>query len=195
MTDPDLGTLERHGEGATLRFTRRYPHPPEKVWRAVTEPEHMRVWFPHQVLGAREAGARLRFVTSVDPDEGFTGEMLQYDPPKVVEMMWGPSRLRIELHPDADGTRLVLTESLDDIGTAARNGAGWHECLDRLEAVVAGTTPPRWGEPYREVHPRYCEALGSEATRQGPPEGWDADLPDDPYAPKAPFHDDPLPAP
>lgn len=99
------------------------------------------MWFPQQILGERRAGAPLRFVTSVDPDEGFAGEMLVYDPPRVMELTWGASRLRIELYPEGEATRLVLTEVLDDLGTGARNGAGWHECLDRLTAVIEGTVP------------------------------------------------------
>lgn len=160
------------------------------MWRAVTEPEHQAVWFPQQIVGERRAGAPLRFVTSVDPDEGFDGEMVAYDPPRVVEMTWGASRLRIELHPDGAGTRLVLTEEMDDVGAAARNGAGWHECLDRLVARVEGTEPLRWGRRWRQVHPGYVEAFGPDGARLGAPDGWDADLPDDPYAPRFPRHPD-----
>ena len=42
-----------------LRFTRIFPHPQEKVWRAITEPEHLAAWFPTTVDGERKAGARL----------------------------------------------------------------------------------------------------------------------------------------
>ena len=37
MNDADLGTLARNGDRWTLTFTRRLPHPLEKVWRAVTD--------------------------------------------------------------------------------------------------------------------------------------------------------------
>ena len=37
--DSEFGVLD-HPEGRpALRFTRRLAHPPEKVWRALTEPE------------------------------------------------------------------------------------------------------------------------------------------------------------
>jgi hypothetical protein len=41
MDDADLGTLTRQGDRCILRFARRLAHPREKVWRAVTEPEHL----------------------------------------------------------------------------------------------------------------------------------------------------------
>jgi uncharacterized protein YndB with AHSA1/START domain len=191
--DDSYGTLD--AAGPTLRFERTFDHPIEKVWAAVSRPEHQAVWFPQQIVGSREPGAPLRFVTSVDPDDGFDGTMIAYEPPRLMELWWGASRLRIELTPAGDRTRLVLTEVLDDLGAGARNGAGWHECLDRLSAVVEGSEPLRWGRRWREVHPRYVADFGPAADVLRAPEGWDRDLPEDPYAPRFPQRPDPSSAP
>lgn len=191
MTD-EVATLDP--SGPTLRFERVYDHPIAKVWAAISEPQHQAVWFPQQVLGERRDGAPLRFVTSVDPDDGFDGTMIAYDPPRLIEMSWGPSRLRIELFSEGDRTRLVLTEILDDLGAGARNGAGWHECLDRLAAVINDTTPLRWGKRWHETHPDYVVTFGPDADVLKAPDGWDSDLPDDPYAPRFPQHPNPTDA-
>jgi uncharacterized protein YndB with AHSA1/START domain len=172
MTDTDLGTLTRHGDDWQVRFTRRLPQPLEKVWRAVTEPEHLKVWFPDEIVGERRAGAPLKFVN--DRMDSFEGEMLAFDPPTLMELQWGPTnRLRIELEADGEGTVLTLTETLGQLGEAARDGAGWHECLARLDAELAGTEPVDWGEGWKQVHPRYVERFGPDASTIGPPEGWD----------------------
>lgn len=189
MADNEMGTFDE--DGPTLRFERFYDHPIDKVWRAVTSPEHQAVWFPQQILGERRAGAALRFVISVDPDEGFDGEMLAYDPPRLMELRWGASTLRIELRSEGDGTVLVLSETLPDLGGAARNGAGWHECLDRLTAVIEAAVPLRWGRRWHEVHPGYVEAFGPAASTLHAPEGWDEHLPDDPYATRFPHYPNP----
>jgi uncharacterized protein YndB with AHSA1/START domain len=56
------GTLEQRDDGRwQLRFTRTLRHPPDKVWRAITEPEHLAQWFPTTIEGDRAAGAPLRF--------------------------------------------------------------------------------------------------------------------------------------
>jgi len=47
------GRLEQAGDRWQLHFTRRLPHPPEKVWRALTEPEHLKEWFPNDIEGER----------------------------------------------------------------------------------------------------------------------------------------------
>jgi uncharacterized protein YndB with AHSA1/START domain len=170
----DLGVLTEHGDTWQLTFTRLFAHPPEKVWRALTEPEHRAVWFPDTVEGEFAAGAKLRFVTSQDPPDGFDGEMVVFDPPRTMELLWGADRLRFELEAIGAGTRMTFTDTFAELGKAARDGAGWHECLQRLADELEGTTPSEWSVTWRAVHPRYVDRLGPEAATIGPPEGWDA---------------------
>ena len=73
MDDAELGTLQKRDDRWTVAFTRRFPHPPDKVWRAITEPEHMAAWFPDQMVGERRAGAALRFVNQMG--DGFDGKL------------------------------------------------------------------------------------------------------------------------
>src|SRR2546422_415626 len=118
----DLGELRRQGDRWTLTFTRRLAHPPEKVWRAVTEPEHPAAWFPQEIVGERRAGAPLRFVSA--SGDSFDGEMLVFDPPSVMALRWGVDELRIELQPDGAGTSLTLIDTFAELGKAARDAAG-----------------------------------------------------------------------
>ena len=48
------GTLDRSGDRWALTFVRRLPHRPEKVWRALTEAEHLAAWFPSEIHGKRK---------------------------------------------------------------------------------------------------------------------------------------------
>jgi uncharacterized protein YndB with AHSA1/START domain len=165
--------LERTPAGPRLRLTRRLAHPPDKVWRALTEPDHLAAWFPDTIVVERwEVGAGLRFEHAKGLFEPFEGEVLEVTPGRALEFSWGSDRLRFELEPDGDGTRLTLLDTIDELGKAARDGAGWHVALDRLEHDLAGTTPS-WSSPdrWREVHPSYVEALGPEAASIGPPSG------------------------
>ena len=69
----DLGTLERRGESWAVVFTRRFDHPVERVWRAITEPEHLASWFPGRMEGELRPGALLKFV--VETGDSFEGEV------------------------------------------------------------------------------------------------------------------------
>jgi hypothetical protein len=89
----------------------------------------------------------------------------------VLEYRWGDETLRFELEPNAEGTMLTFWNTFAEVGKAARDGAGWHACLDLLAYDLAGDEPPwtsvgRW----RQVHPDYVERLGPEAATIGPPE-------------------------
>src|SRR5712691_3484864 len=83
------GRLEPVGDRWQLHFTRRLPHPPEKVWRALTEPEHLAAWFPTDIEGERAAGAPLRFVFRDGEMPPVDGEVITYDPPSALELRWG----------------------------------------------------------------------------------------------------------
>jgi uncharacterized protein YndB with AHSA1/START domain len=170
-----FGTLttidDRHWE---VRFTRRLPHPPEKVWRAITEPEHLKAWFPSTIDGVRKAGAPLTFDFETKGVDAMHGEMRTFDPPRVMELTWGDDVLRFELQADGDGTVLVLTDTIVELGKAARDAAGWHECLELLGHEVAGEAPSfKLGAVWQEVHPQYQERFGPEASALGPPEGFE----------------------
>jgi hypothetical protein len=133
----------------------------------VTEQKHLDAWFPQKIVGERRAGASVRFES--ESGDGFDGKILVFDPPSVMELLWGSDRIRIELHPDGDGTMLTLIDTFTELGKAARDGAGWHECLVRLEGELDGSDQRPFGEVWQEVHPRYVNALGPEAATIGPP--------------------------
>ena len=121
-------------------------------------------------MGERAAGAALRFVFREGEGETFSGSMVEFEPPSVMELRWeGDETLRLEVAPADSGCVLTLINRFDEIGKAARDAAGWHACLDALEASLAGessSTPrARWGA----VHPGYVARFGPEASTIGPP--------------------------
>ena len=153
------GTLIHIDGQPALRFERRYAHPMERVWRAISDPAEMASWFPSNVEGERAVGADLTFVDEAqraaareagEPtrDEGpmFHGRVVAYDPPKVFSFTWGSELLRFELLPDGRrDTVLVFTQVLSHQSVAARNGSGWHMCLGNLDALLDAGAPERDG--------------------------------------------------
>jgi uncharacterized protein YndB with AHSA1/START domain len=130
----------------------------------VAEPEHRDAWFPQRMVGDLVAGAQLRFVDDPNlPAEGMTGRCRTIEPPRLLELEWGEDTLRIELTPDGDGTRLVFLDTTSDRGHAARTAAGWHHCLDVLQAQLGGTAVPEMDAAgWDALHGRYLAALGGE---------------------------------
>jgi uncharacterized protein YndB with AHSA1/START domain len=166
------GTLVTIDHRPALRFERRYRHPVERVWRAVTDPAEMSLWFPSAVLGAREVGAELVFDDDAqraaaavageghrdDGGDHFAGRVVVWDPPRVFSFTWGGELLRFELHPDGEGTHLVFTQLLSHRSVAARNGAGWDACLAVLDTALGERTAPADPDAYLA----YVDEMGPE---------------------------------
>ncbi|SDK10433.1 Uncharacterized conserved protein YndB, AHSA1/START domain [Nocardioides sp. YR527] len=165
-TEP-LGEVLRDGEKAGLRYVRELRHSPEKVWRALTETDGLRHWFPTDIVGERVAGARLSLPfwpeglelasttdaieeMGVDPDDYVSaGELRVWDPPRTFEFTWGmdgreelTDLLRFELEPTDDGTRLTFMTWFGSPTGNTDSAVGWHVCLDHLAGVLDAPEPP-----------------------------------------------------
>jgi uncharacterized protein YndB with AHSA1/START domain len=167
------GTVDQIQDGRwQLRFTRTLAQPQSKVWRAITEPEHLADWFPTTIDGDRVTGAALRFTFPDDIAPPMDGVMVACEPESLLEFAWGPDIIRIELRPVSEGTMLTLLDTLEARGKSARDAAGWHACLDALQVALGEQTDAREHmDVWHEVHPRYVESFGPEAATIGPPEG------------------------
>lgn len=142
-----MGTLRLERGGWTLHYERLLAHPREKVWRALTESEHLRHWMPADIVGERRAGAALELpfwpehVERYDIEQPvMDGEILVWDPPSVFEFTWDVDRLRFELSAVPEGTQLRFTTWLRDPDAPTEGAAaGYHTCLDELAALLDGS--------------------------------------------------------
>lgn len=171
------GQLEQRGDRWQLTFVRQLRHSREKVWRALTEDDHLEAWFPTTIEGEWTAGAPLLFHHRGHDVPPESGEMITFDPPSLLEFRWGEDdTLRFELRAEGQGTTLTLVNEFGELGKAARDAAGWHTCLDLLVHSLDGTEPP-WSseERWLEVRPGYTDRFPDDASAIGPPEGFEVE--------------------
>jgi uncharacterized protein YndB with AHSA1/START domain len=155
-----------------LRFTRTLDHPPAEVWPALTEPARIAAWFPFAVEGECAPGATLRFVSPDGSGETFEGEVIACDRPRRFEFRWGGGeQVRFDLEPiGTSSTRLTLVNTIDDVGKASRDAAGWHVALDRLAAHLDSREPPAsTPDRFLELFRDYAQTFGHEASTTKPP--------------------------
>ena len=157
-------TLDRIDGRPVLRFERLLSQPAERVWRAITDPDELAHWFPARVEAELRVGAPMRFVFEDGPVEQTPGgEVLEVDPPRVFAYRWGDDVLRWEIVPEGGGCRLLFSHMLSEqqggAAAAARNAAGWDECLAMLEARFGGGLPSRRGSMPRRIE-AYVERFG-----------------------------------
>jgi uncharacterized protein YndB with AHSA1/START domain len=161
--------VQKQGEQWTLVVVRELRHPPAKVWRALTEPEHLRAWAPFDAdrsLGAVGA-ATLTAVGSPKPHVTET-QVTRADEHRLLEFRWGDQDLRWQLEPAGDGTRLTLWHAIDR-RYVAMGAAGWQICLDVLDAHLEGDEIGRLVGPaamqlegWQRLHREYAAQFGVE---------------------------------
>lgn len=167
MTDATLLTGDSR---PTVRLERQLVDPPPVVWRALTDREELRAWFPCDVIvqgGVWKVGAAISFPFPPDIiDMTLVGEVLEVVEPSRLAFTWGEDTLRFELSEVNGGTLLVLFNELSASG-AARNAAGWDDCLDRLVGLTVSSDA--WRTHFAHYRQAFEPMLGSQ---EGPPDGY-----------------------
>jgi uncharacterized protein YndB with AHSA1/START domain len=154
-------TYDHVDERPTLHFERSLAYPIEAVWRAITDPPELEHWFPSRVQVDLRVGGEMKFEFEhmpLDAPATMPGRVTDLDPPRLFAFFWGEDHLRFELEPVEGGARCLLrfTVVLETSDKAARDAAGWHQCLDALERQLAGAPVERpddsgeWQERYAE---------------------------------------------
>jgi uncharacterized protein YndB with AHSA1/START domain len=162
MTTP-LGSIVTDDNRAAIIMQRRFPHPIEAVWAALTMAEQLASWMGPAMVDGRMGGM---FVIEGGPTNipvehrRSTGRILVWEPPHVLEYEWRQaiveaSTVRYELVADGDGTMLKLTRRWLSIRNAQGFIPGQHAYLDRLAAYLDGTEIPDWSERYALAQPAY----------------------------------------
>lgn len=120
-----------------------YLHPPERVWRALTDPAELGVWLMPNDFAAL---AGHRFTFDARPGLGLIdGEVLDVEPPRLLRCRWsgvfGHTVVTFTLTPVGSGTRLRVTHAgWDGKGLPHRDGfdSGWHDKLTKdLPALLS----------------------------------------------------------
>lgn len=166
---PSHGILEEVDDRPALRFERALSHRPERVWSALTEVDEQFAWHPTPARFEPRVGGAVEWDPQGRVPGMDTGEVTDFDPPRLLGYTWGvdrdrePDHLRWELRPHDDGCLLILVHTFGGRPRAAGYGAGWHLCLESLEGLlergerrgVAGPDEPRWQELNAEYSQRF----------------------------------------
>jgi uncharacterized protein YndB with AHSA1/START domain len=116
----------------------RYPHPVERVWRAISESSELATWLMGNDFELR-VGCSFHF--EAGPPRGqIAAEVLTVDAPTLLRMRWvfdGVATIvTITLRTDGDGTVLHLEHAgLTDDSRPTFDG-GWVEKFDNLEQMM-----------------------------------------------------------
>ncbi|MEV7872744.1 SRPBCC family protein [Streptomyces sp. NPDC088124] len=160
-TTPHDATLTTADGRSALRMERRLPHPPEKVWAALTDPAALRAWFPAEVTVELTPGGAMtfRFPGAGADESGLTGTVTDVEEPRLFAFTWDTDHLSWTVTPDGEGSLLTLVHTFGDRPGAASFASGWHLCVDALARLLGGVP----AVPARErgaLHESYIGRFG-----------------------------------
>jgi uncharacterized protein YndB with AHSA1/START domain len=187
MTDRDRYTpgpasgaeVRKDGEKWTLALVRQLRHPPDKVWQALTDPEHLRQWAPFDADGNLVAAGNTVKLTTVGAPTPMVFEttVTRAEAPKLLVYNWGGNDMRWELEAIAGGTRLTLWTSIPR-PFIAMGAAGWHVCFDVLDRLLRGVPIGRIVghdamkfEGWQRLNAEYAKQFGLETPKWAPKAG------------------------
>ena len=164
----NVARVRKDGETWTLVLVKDLQHPPEKVWRALTEPEHLREWAPFDAAAdlGRIGTVNVTWVGAPAPIET---RVTRATAPTLLEYQSGDNTMRWELEPRDGGTRLTLWAVIDR-RYISMGAAGWHIALDVLERLLDGTPIARIAGPaamqfdgWQRLNAAYAQQFGEKA--------------------------------
>lgn len=162
-----LAHIDKQQENWVLVVTKTLHHPREKVWAALTQPEHLKEWAPYDPDRSLDRVGKV-MLTTAGPNHVCESEVMAADPPAVLELTWGGGKMRWQLDETGEGTRLTLWHSIPRtyIGMGA---AGWHVCLDVMDAYLGEDPIGRivasdalQFEGWQRLNKEYSEQFGIE---------------------------------
>jgi uncharacterized protein YndB with AHSA1/START domain len=146
-------SVTRDGDRFTLVMVRELRHPPERVWRALTDPAELAAWAPFDAdrdLG--RAGPAALVMAGAGGGERSEIEVLRAEAPTLLEHTWGDDVLRWELEAVPAGTRLTLRHTMGDRDWLSPVAAGWHMCVEVMERALDGEPVGRIAGPEAKAH-------------------------------------------
>ena len=168
----DVASVRKDGETWTLVLVKDLRHPPEKVWRALTEPAHLREWAPFDASGdlGNVGPVNVTWIGTTAPVET---RVTRADAPKVLEYNAGGNDMRWELEGRDGGTRLTLWAVIDR-RFISMGAAGWHIAFDVLERLLDGKPIGRITgqaamqfEGWQRLNAEYAQQFGVELPNWG----------------------------
>lgn len=153
-----LASIQKLDEGYLAEFERLLTQSVEEVWSMLTVNEKLVQWFPELEVKDLQASGTVKF----NMPDGSTIDMTitDFKMLSILEYTWGEDQVRFELHPQSDGTLLILKERINKVTNhTPKDLAGWHVCLDVIVAILDGRQVESRKQEWEKWYKKYVQAV------------------------------------
>jgi uncharacterized protein YndB with AHSA1/START domain len=152
-----IAHIEKVENSYTATYERNLNHSVEEVWSYLIDNEKLPKWFSELRVDELRKGGVIKF----DMGDGTFDELSILDLKEkcFLEFSWWVDTVRFELTEESNGCLLRLIEKIHTITDhTPRDLAGWHVCLDVIEALLDGRTIKR-KEEWKVWYERYVKEI------------------------------------
>ncbi|GAB2525495.1 SRPBCC domain-containing protein [Paramicrobacterium agarici] len=140
---PVNATLVDTGPHCMLTLERAMTHTAADLWATLTERDTVGRWAPFSPDRDLDSKGAVSLRQSDDLEANANpGKVLTAAVQRMLSIEWAGDRIEIELAPTADETIVQLNHIFTEETLAPSLAAGWHICLQALDAVAGGARIP-----------------------------------------------------
>ena len=143
-------------KGCLVHMERQLSHSRERVWAMLTDNKQLEKWFDELRVGNLAVGGFMKFYVKDVMDEKLV--ITELKTLSVFAFDWFGDEVRFELQEQLNGCQLTFTEQINKLTEQTKKDiAGWHVCLDVIEALLDGreiertTEWEKWYVEYSQV--------------------------------------------
>jgi uncharacterized protein YndB with AHSA1/START domain len=152
-----IAHIEKVENYFTATYERQLNHSVEEVWSYLTDNEKLPKWFSELHVDELRKGGVIKF----DMGDGTFDELpiLELKEYSVLEFSWWKDTVRFELSEESNGCLLRLIEKIHTLTDhTPRDLAGWHVCLDVIQALLDGRAIER-KEEWKTWYEKYVKEI------------------------------------
>ena len=153
-----IAKIKKENDLLTAIYERTLNHKVDKVWTYLTENRKLQQWFSELEIQELKNDGEILF----DLGDGNYEKMhiTAVVPEKVFAFTWDKNAVRFELKAKDNGCLLVFKEYLNEVTShTPKDLAGWHVCLDVIEALLDGKTISNRKALWEACYPKYERAV------------------------------------
>lgn len=152
-----FATINKFEDEFIAQFLRSLPHSVEAVWEVLTVNDKLQKWMGNLEIVDLYKNGDIKFNMNDGSGAFEVLTIVDYVEKEIIEFDWGKDTVRFELSPTAEGSLLILNESIHKITAhTPKDLACWHICLEQLSDLLNGVVHKEFPiENWRNSYEQY----------------------------------------
>lgn len=153
-----IATFNKDNDILTAIYEHTLNHSVNDVWAYLTENNMLQQWFPELEIQELKRDGEILF--NLGDGEYERMQITEVVPKNIFSFTWDKNAVCFELNAKESGCLLIFKEYLNEVTAhTPKDLAGWHVCLDVIEALLDGRSIADRKALWEACYPKYEQAV------------------------------------